>query len=442
MNFREHYFIEKFGMESIYTIPKDKEQQLFDFYALTMFNPNALMDEEAQMFFSEAKEKIIDSLQKSFIDALYTAIAAELTHTLMQAYPFYYAYRNDHDIKSKKSKAEVEEKFTPEEIKVLKNSHNIRSYNYDQRANFFKEKGYTPEKLYILAKKVFDLNWSSSFGGKKWKEIAVGLERLINAKSMGDKMVAIDHAYDLQHNNDTVFNKVKEFAKHGSYEWLKRALDLKAQIKEPHVYLDNISSQLYRPMAYALKQIYGKTLESFLKQKEEEKQKFKEEILEKWPNIFNGIRLEHQAKRSSIQYNVPVSIFIQYDFDKNKLIDSFYVRHSNKSMLNDYRNSPDTIEVKVIKPEEAKQFIIKKATDAKKYNSSDYNKFLKGAIQAARSRNSFMALYYNTSYNNFGFSSIGDFGYNNEKDIKPGFIALGNYVIIAIVNPDGSIDEI
>ncbi len=54
--------------------------------------------------------------------------------------------------------------------------------------------------------------------------------------------VAIDHVYDLQHNKDTVFNKLKRYYQDGmGYAWIVNALDFKANIQSYHDLLENAS---------------------------------------------------------------------------------------------------------------------------------------------------------------------------------------------------------
>ena len=435
MKFREHYFTEKFGMESIYSLPKDKEQQLFDFYALTMFNPSALMDEEAEMFFNEAKETVINGLQKSFIDALYTAIAAELFHTKDQAKPFH-EYEHSFSIKNRKNaKSIIESQFTPEEIALIDDISNEYDYSrgeldYDQRAKIFKEGGYSPEKLYKFAKKVFNLDWYGGYGGKKWKQIAEGLERLIDSKSLGDKMVAIDHAYDLQHNNDTVFNKVKKFAKHGSYSWLKRALDLKAKIKEPHVYLNNISSQLYRPLAYAFKKLYNKTLEDFTRQQAENRETNKKRVLELWAKSDDLDYIKRRMIYSSLRDNSNVSSFARYDSENDEIINTFYISHDNNGIQR-YRNDPEYFELETITPEKAKEEAVKIANDAKKLKPQKYKNELKDVQYYANVFNKNGAIYYDIEDDTFENTFYSNAFINK----NPGDIFSSTFVLMKIVTP-------
>jgi transcription antitermination factor NusG len=121
-----------------------------------------------------------------------------------------------------------------------------------------------------MASKSFDeLAWSSSYGGRPWANIAKGWTRLDEAENLNDRIIAIDHAYDLQHNTDTVFNKIKAYYKANSgYSWIKLALDKKAEIRNMYEIFSDISSGL-KPMASAIiKDTTGDTLELWRKKQD------------------------------------------------------------------------------------------------------------------------------------------------------------------------------
>jgi len=306
MKFREFYLQEKFGMEGYYSVPKDKEHQLFDFYALTMFNPDALMDEEAVTYFKQAKETIVDALKKDFTNALYTSLAAELFHI---------PYKTDY--RSFTNKELESTTFTKKELDLISDMYDLIKEtgmpNYEERTKFFKElNNMSPFTLASFAKKAFNediLEWRSQYGGKNWEKIANGLERLLNAEKIGDKIVAIDHVYDLQHNTGTVFTKVKDFAKHNDdFTWLQSALNYKRDATEPHVYLDNISYQLYRPMAYALKKLYNKTLEDYIKIEKERQQEEVNKIKKRYEWIIKNKKNTIKNDEYLIRYGTPIAI--------------------------------------------------------------------------------------------------------------------------------------
>jgi hypothetical protein len=99
-----------------------------------------------------------------------------------------------------------------------------------------------------LAYKVYrNLRWDPGYGGKAWAGICEGWLKLfaVSDSDTSHLAVYIDHIYDLQHNNDTVFDKIKSYADEDEdYEWIKRALDFKANVKNPRQLMDAASSDM------------------------------------------------------------------------------------------------------------------------------------------------------------------------------------------------------
>jgi hypothetical protein len=75
------------------------------------------------------------------------------------------------------------------------------------------------------------LSWTGGFGGRPWWEIANAWLKLNNAKTEFQNILYIDNIYHQQHNNDTVFNKLRKYNKNG-YGWILNALNFKADAKE------------------------------------------------------------------------------------------------------------------------------------------------------------------------------------------------------------------
>jgi len=109
--------------------------------------------------------------------------------------------------------------------------------------------------------------WNSSYGGLPWADICRGWLELLNAKTENQMMVQIDHVYDLQHNTSTVFNKLNSYVKSGGHGWVKKALDFKAHIKEPHELVKRVSPAMRKLALMALKIKTGRTLEDYEKDK-------------------------------------------------------------------------------------------------------------------------------------------------------------------------------
>jgi len=153
------------------------------------------------------------------------------------------------------------------------------------------------------------LRWSSSYGGDPWCGICKGWLLLDSAEGMeankpvsqkstpiGDEgehefykqkrkekearqeerqneqqqqltiPAAIDHIYDLQHNTDTVFNKLRSYYK-GGYGWIDKALTEKANVKSYYDLLRKTSGTIRALAPKVLYNKLGETWESYSKNK-------------------------------------------------------------------------------------------------------------------------------------------------------------------------------
>jgi hypothetical protein len=121
-------------------------------------------------------------------------------------------------------------------------------------------------KFVDFARNAFvQLNWASNYGGKPWANICEGWIKLKMAKSYNDKVVWIDHVFDLQHNTNTVFNKIKAYSKLGSYEWIKKALDKKKEAGSLFDIVDDASPSVKTFAARVIKAATGETYHSWMK---------------------------------------------------------------------------------------------------------------------------------------------------------------------------------
>jgi len=144
--------------------------------------------------------------------------------------------------------------------------------------------------------------WDISYGGEAWRNICDGWELLYNSNKIDvrnredssrkniDSLetssgisgynttkqrpkqfsntvpmgVAIDHVYDLQHNNNTVFDKLLTYNK-GGYEWIKDSLDFKANLSSYYDMLNLCSGTLKMMALPVLYNKLGQTWENDLK---------------------------------------------------------------------------------------------------------------------------------------------------------------------------------
>lgn len=138
------------------------------------------------------------------------------------------------------------------------------------------------ERFVRLAEKVFGdhhvfwgdefelrVEWDAmSYAGEPWAAIARGWLGLKAARSVRDQAVQIDHIYDLQHNNGSVFNKLAKYDMGDGYEWLAEVLDYKRDVRSYYELIRNfvtgkmlVSSDCRIIALRAMKAVTGKTEE-------------------------------------------------------------------------------------------------------------------------------------------------------------------------------------
>lgn len=280
-------YMEDLVLESViapgeYDFPKDKLTQLYDFYLANY--PFGAGKKESALAYSnaaeginealvEAKEKITTSLQKSILEGVLFAISAELRHALSHTRDSYGRLRDmfmDHGwtekqvkefsnahviIGSKEAEKEIKKRM-PEEAKLTRTFHGSDRY----KAYAYLMKNFTPRQIVETAQEAFDkLHWESDYGGKNWKNIANAWIRLDDAKTADQRSIAIDHIMDLQHNNDTVFNKLQTYYKDeagGGYNWLQQFLTFKKYVDSPWKLYDKASPSM-KKIAAAVGKIRG-----------------------------------------------------------------------------------------------------------------------------------------------------------------------------------------
>jgi hypothetical protein len=265
-----------------YEIPTDKEKLLYDFYMSTLLSPPpeigpdaSLSDPDLNFTIQYTKTKLYNVLQKELLDAVFFSLTAEIRH-FFDANVFSHA-QTILTPKEIKIFSKYTEKYTDfktlgiEPTKRTKFNRRLIKDSDDEYLKSYKAAlNADPEKRTLVEamEKLFQSGeWKRSFGGKAWANIASAWLKLSDAKTNTEKMIWIDHVYDLQHNTDTVFNKIKKYTKDGSYSWLKRALDFKFKIKNPYDLFDKISHSMKTLSGAAIKQWKGTTLEQYLKDK-------------------------------------------------------------------------------------------------------------------------------------------------------------------------------
>jgi hypothetical protein len=279
-----------------YKLPQDPELILYDFYFLSQiaqyFPTN---DENFNDMIMDAVRESTYALQKHMIQAVKFSLTAEIRHIFDSVYapnsPNAQKVYKKHDefvlsyyrnLKAYKAGGGQSLSDLPSFLKSLESQKDLEDFadrieksgvykgNNADRTNSFKAILKTQKDLRLsnieLAEIYEDFymsgSWNGGYGGPAWGKIAVAWQKLLRAKKLKDVITWIDHAYDLQHNTDTVFNKLQVYYKSG-YSWIKNALDWKRDVEDPRAYYNKVSAQLKPIVAYIAKNSFGTTMQAF-----------------------------------------------------------------------------------------------------------------------------------------------------------------------------------
>lgn len=233
-----------------YRVPESKSERLFDFYTLTALPVSS--NEDLEVARSEAVNLILDTLSKDMGDELLYAVASEFGH-IFDRYTYediLKYFKNNISSEAKEFMTKYSTTMSRRIVRgtglptVLGKEQKADQDRYRRYARFRRAAGSSINAAVKAAGELFAFErlWSSGYGGKPWAQIAEGCIMLLNVNSQGSKIVAIDHAYDLQHNNDFVFDKISTYTdKFGNLEWLKVALETKKHAKNIYGLLDHTS---------------------------------------------------------------------------------------------------------------------------------------------------------------------------------------------------------
>ena len=257
MNFRQ--FIEAKLGSFTYALPNDKEKQLYDFYMLSALRSE---DPDIKEAIRHTREKLLPTLKKELLKAVFFSLMSELRHGA--------SFVGD-----RWGKDDLDDLTPPYKELFLKYAKNLHGYMYGSGSRG----GIPPEafeqhpgesfnrkmthaaaikagpqwKMVELARRVYNnLSWPGGYGGPAWGKVARGWLKLNDAENLKDMQVWIDHVYDLQHNSDTIFDKLNSYYKDG-YGWILRALNHKARIKSPWEIFDKTSEEMKRLAGFAMK---------------------------------------------------------------------------------------------------------------------------------------------------------------------------------------------
>lgn len=256
---------------------------MYDFYVLDYLNflveamsPKQFRDLNPDMEASvkDAVKKLFPHLREELLSSVFYAICAEMRNTtnMMKDYMTFFPKGSKERkiyydwlkyMRIHRGGSNNDKQYNDEDLEVMdveKPSSDVRTPelekdNSEDRNLSFKAANYAIKKNGVSRKEFIDMatemfyngEWALSYGGPAWAGIGKGWQSL----NMSDQLtprkkqavdspvkpmsVAIDHVYDLQHNTDTVFNKLKSYySPKSGYSWLKKALDHKANVKSYH----------------------------------------------------------------------------------------------------------------------------------------------------------------------------------------------------------------
>jgi hypothetical protein len=283
-----------------YNPPKDPELLLYDFYFMVGYVfGNSVDKPEEQWALDEALRDCVNNLQKHMINAIFWSLSAELRHITgyMRRMGEYILQENMPEkslkflrnyLKSLDSfKNDYVKKTDPERYNTPQGDYsgalradakgglsNEGSRSYDYKTSY-ESVVKASKKLKLTAAQTAQaladcynpdmVYWYGAFGGEKWMQIAKALYKLITAKNINEKIIYIDHAYDLQHNTGSVFTKLKSYYKNSTYDWLKNALDWKRDVRDLRDFYTRVSGSLRPIVAWVAYNTKGITIEDLQK---------------------------------------------------------------------------------------------------------------------------------------------------------------------------------
>lgn len=292
-----------------YSFPSKKSLQLYDFYVLDYLkylvdSPNRPevrdLDSEIEDSVRDAVKTLFPALREELLNSVFYAITAEIRHgeefkdenrnifkneKYKKLYNVYLKYTLFHTSGKDKQKEFTDiynirkpsSKIRPEELEKGK--------NVPQRNISFKAANYAIEKTGSSRADFVELcrilygcgKWRTSYGGYPWAKICKGWLMLNDAENLevGKRKegssgpvpmgVAIDHVYDLQHNTDTVFNKLQSYYDADSgYQWIGNALDHKANVTSYYDLLKYVSGTVKTLAIRVLNNKLGTTWQKYI----------------------------------------------------------------------------------------------------------------------------------------------------------------------------------
>jgi predicted GNAT family acetyltransferase len=233
---------------------------------------NFLRSEDYRPIVKVTQDRLQTFLKEHLLDQVFFALSAEIRHAIKRKQdpsiygPIMNQYIKYFSAYDSPSSYEGRKPSVPEYFQSSEEARK-KSWQATTRAlEKFSGKEFARARRKDLAlemAKVFREGiWSGGYGGEKWAKIAEAFVLLHYANTPEKIAFAIDKVYDLQHNTNTVFNKVEKYAKDGGYRWVLEMLDFKYHLQNPRELLPLASSDLKKLALLVLKDFGTPTKES------------------------------------------------------------------------------------------------------------------------------------------------------------------------------------
>lgn len=256
-------------IESItYDLPASKDRLMFDFYGLAFIS--AIDLDEAMISRSGladdikyAEDVLLPALKTDMLNAVFFSVCAEARHIFDNRQDWSnfsepeQAFWRDYGKRMKLGSTSNLPASQRERVPIDKSvsgSSSSYDWSYKMVMKTIAKLGITKTAFMNYCENAFrNGNWSTSYGGRRWGDICAGWLHLASAETVDKMYMYIDHVWDLQHNTGTVFNKVQEYSRSGTHDWIKKALDFKAQVKDIRSLAPNMTSKMKKLVIAAVK---------------------------------------------------------------------------------------------------------------------------------------------------------------------------------------------
>lgn len=258
------------------------EKMLYDFYVLSFISTINLAPEKSKTasfgnvgfqggFLGKsdrvkedieyAQDVLLPVLKEKLTKGLFVSICAEIRHikdrpqsyndTPLATSKVFRDYYRNYTLMDKGLPKEFEIKRLREPKGAVPKAEAYKK-SYQAATKAIKDTGSTPYEFVQMCEYAFkNMTWAASYGGKNWAAICAGYRLLVDSKSKDQVSVAIDHAYDLEHNTGAALNKVKDFyitdnKGREDFTWMGKALDMKRDATSMNKLIEQCSGDMKR----------------------------------------------------------------------------------------------------------------------------------------------------------------------------------------------------